>query len=106
MDRIKELRLQQKLKQDEIAKALQLNLRTYQRYERGETPLPSSISEKLASYYNVSIDYLLGYTNPAIEDVLDTSDRAQMAYLVQQLGIDISQLDLFMSFCAYLRSQK
>ena len=35
----------------------------YSKYERGERPLPLECAEKLADYYRVSVDYLLGRTN-------------------------------------------
>lgn len=37
--------------------------RTYQRYEKGDTEIPSSKAILLASLYNVSLDYLLGISS-------------------------------------------
>ncbi len=35
----------------------------YSKYETGENDIPTSVLIKLARYYNVSIDYLLGETD-------------------------------------------
>ena len=34
----------------------------YSKYERGERPLPLEYADKLADFYQVSVDYLLGRT--------------------------------------------
>ena len=35
----------------------------YSKYERNERPLPLEYADKLADYYAVSVDYLMGRTN-------------------------------------------
>jgi hypothetical protein len=40
-----------------------MQLTVYQRYERGERELPLWAAIKLADYYNVSLDYLVGRTD-------------------------------------------
>lgn len=35
----------------------------YSKYERGERDLPLEYADKLADYFNISIDYLLERTN-------------------------------------------
>ena len=42
---------------------LKIHQTTYSDYELGKLNVPVSILHKLADYYNVSIDYLLGRTN-------------------------------------------
>ena len=38
----------------------------YSKYETGENDIPTAILIKLAKYYNVSVDYILGLTdNPS-----------------------------------------
>jgi len=44
----------------EIADFLNMQLTVYQRYERGERELPLWAAIKLAKYYRVSLDYLVG----------------------------------------------
>ena len=60
MNKLKELRKIEKLTQNEIAEKNDIPLTTYKRYENGErTPNIETLC-KLADYYNVSLDYLVG----------------------------------------------
>ena len=61
--RIRELREDLDLKQKQVAEDLICDQSLYSKYERGERPLPLEYAEKLADYYGVSVDYLLGRTN-------------------------------------------
>ena len=60
--RIRDLREDNDLKQKQIADYLMCDQSLYSKYERGERPLPLELADKLADYYNVSVDYLLGRT--------------------------------------------
>ncbi len=48
--------------QKELAEYLNVKQTTYSKYERGEINVPIEIFIKLADYYDVSIDYLVGRT--------------------------------------------
>jgi len=61
--RIRDLREDKDLKQKEVADYLLCDQSLYSKYERGERPLPLEYANKLADYYKVSVDYLLGRTN-------------------------------------------
>lgn len=61
--RIRDLREDKDLKQKEVADYLLCDQSLYSKYERGERPLPLEYASKLADYYKVSVDYLLGRTN-------------------------------------------
>ncbi len=61
--RIRDLREDRDLKQKQIADYLMCDQSLYSKYERGERALPLEYAEKLADYYGVSVDYLLGRTN-------------------------------------------
>ena len=58
--RIRDLREDRDLKQKDIANMLNLQLTVYQRYERGERELPLWVAIKLADFYKVTLDYLVG----------------------------------------------
>ena len=60
--RIRDLREDRDLKQKEIADYLMCDQSLYSKYERQERPLPLEIAGKLADFYGVSIDYLVGRT--------------------------------------------
>lgn len=58
--RVKDLREDHDKTQKEIATVLHMQLTVYQRYERGERELPLWAAIKLADYYGVTLDYLVG----------------------------------------------
>ena len=61
--RIRDLREDHDLTQEEVAKILCVKQATYSRYDSGAINVPVDILIKLASYYNTSVDYILGLTN-------------------------------------------
>jgi transcriptional regulator with XRE-family HTH domain len=61
--RIRDLREDHDLKQRELAAYLNCSQRSYSNYELGQRDIPTDILIKLAQYYNVSVDYILGLTN-------------------------------------------
>lgn len=61
--RIRNLREDRDLTQKQLAAFLMCDQSLYSKYERGERPLPLELVDKLADYYGVSTDYLLGRTN-------------------------------------------
>lgn len=61
--RIRDIREDNDITQKEIAAYLMCDQSLYSKYEREERPLPLEYADKLADYYGVSVDYLLGRTN-------------------------------------------
>lgn len=60
MNRLKELRIEKELLQSDIAKIINKSERTVGFYETGERDMGTETLSKLAEFFNVSIDYLLG----------------------------------------------
>ena len=58
--KIKELREEKDLTQQQIADILNCKQNTYQQYESGKRQLPIQALIKLCNYYGVSADYILG----------------------------------------------
>ncbi len=61
--RLKDLRNDKDLMQKEIADILNIDQRVYSNYETGKREIPCHLVIKLAKFYNVSSDYILGITN-------------------------------------------
>lgn len=61
--RIQEIRIEKGLKQDYLAKKLDINRPNISKYETGETAIPLDILKKISKILNTSTDYLLGITN-------------------------------------------
>ncbi len=61
--RMRDLREDSDRTQKNIADLLNMHRSVYRRYESGERETPAWVVVKLADYYNVSTDYLLGRTD-------------------------------------------
>ncbi len=59
-NRLRNLREDRDLKQKELAALLQIHQTTYSDYELGKLNIPIAILHRLADFYGVSTDYLLG----------------------------------------------
>ncbi|WP_132012665.1 helix-turn-helix domain-containing protein [Hydrogenispora ethanolica] len=78
-ERLKELRKEKKLSQEDLGEVINSSGRTISYLEAGErTPSPE-ILNKLADVFNVSVDYLLGRTN------LRPNDTDQILLLLKDL---------------------
>lgn len=63
MNRLKELRKEKGLSQKALANELGVHYRTLQNWENGESNIKPEKAEELAKIFNVSVAYLLGYTD-------------------------------------------
>lgn len=61
--RIRDLREDRDLTQQQIADHLHIKQNTYSQYENGQRQLPLSVLIALADFYQVSTDYILERTN-------------------------------------------
>lgn len=61
--RIRDLREDNDLKQRQLADFLNCSQQVYSNYELGQRDIPTDVLIRLSSFYNVSVDYLLGLTN-------------------------------------------
>jgi transcriptional regulator with XRE-family HTH domain len=57
---LKVLRILNGLRQKDIAAILKCSQRVYSNYERGDLDIPTDILIRLADYYGVSVDFILG----------------------------------------------
>jgi transcriptional regulator with XRE-family HTH domain len=72
--RLKELRISKNLSQKDIAKYINKTTQSYSLYERGERDPDSATLIKLADFFDVSVDYLLGRTNIPNIDINKVND--------------------------------
>lgn len=81
-DRLKMLREETGMTQKELAKAIKINNTTISDYERGDKKDPyMSTLRKLANYFDVTIDYLIG-----------ESDEREMS-VAQRINAEVSEMD-------------
>lgn len=64
--RIRELREDHDIKQTEIAKFLNMSQNGYSQCETGTNKVSIDILEKLAIFYNTSVDYIIGLTDEVL----------------------------------------
>lgn len=57
---LKKIRKEKNLTQSDVAKALDITIRQYQRYESGEQTTTLENLIVLADFFDVSLDYLVG----------------------------------------------
>ena len=63
MNRIKDLREDRDMRQSDLAEAVGIDQRTISNYETGKTAPDAYALIKLADFFNVTIDYLVGRAN-------------------------------------------
>lgn len=86
MNILKQLREERGLYQKDIASAIGVDRTTYVKYERGSSEPDFKTIGKLADYFDVSIDYLLGREEQqkkptVVDDGLSEKERIQNALL-------------------------
>ncbi len=90
-ERMKELRIENKMKQTEVAKALGLSITGYCGYEYGNRDPQTATLVKLAQLYHVSADYLLGINEPPPEEkarIILASNSPRRKELLGRMGIE------------------
>lgn len=90
MNRLRELREQHEMLQRDVAKFLNISTSAYGFYETGVRNMSAETAKKLAQFFNVSVDYLLGLdikNDKRLLPVLGTV-KAGYNYLAEENIID------------------
>ena len=61
--RLRDLREDKDLSIRELSEKLHIQRTTYHTYETGKRELPFDLAIKIAEFYNVSLDYIAGFTD-------------------------------------------
>lgn len=83
MNRLKDLRQEKKLTQQEVADIAKVSKRTYIYWENGESQIKPDKAQALADHFGVSVGYLLGYSeNPQRYDdeIILTNSRTDRIF--------------------------
>lgn len=72
-ERLKALRLEANLTQSDVAKEFGISQQAYAKWENAKANPTQSVITKLANFYNVSIDYLMGKSDYKNSDEIDLS---------------------------------
>ncbi|MBR1724704.1 MAG: helix-turn-helix transcriptional regulator [Ruminococcus sp.] len=84
-DRLKELRKSRNLKGQEVADGCGMAYKVYQAYESGARNLGVPALEKLADFYGVSTDYLLGRSTEEKETLDELAGEFNMSLLEKKI---------------------
>lgn len=89
--RIKYLRERKDISQIDLAKYLNIGNTTLSQYESGKRIPSDQIKLKIANYFNVSVDFLLGNTdNPSPISETEPSIDEEIAQIMKDLGPDVT----------------
>lgn len=93
-ERLAELRKKQDLSQNELAKKLNISKSTLAMYETDKRQPNFETQTKIADFFEVSVDYLLGRQNYIInaETISTVADAAGTSYAAPKIAIEIAKL--------------
>lgn len=77
MNRIRELREDRDLRQIDVSRATNIDQKTLSNYETGRTNPDSWAIIRLADFFGVTCDYLLGVADRNLRDVSDAIDELE-----------------------------
>lgn len=72
-ERLKALRLEANLTQSDVAREFGISQQAYAKWENAKANPTQAVISKLANFYNVSVDYLLGNSDYKNSDEIDLS---------------------------------
>lgn len=85
--RIRDLREDEDLTQEQLVKRLGMHKTTYTNYEQGKHTVPLEFAVTLADFYDVSLDYLAGRTNrKVLSPVTLTPEEEELLSRFRALG--------------------
>lgn len=82
-DRIRKLRTEKELEQKELAQILQVHKGTVSNWENNKRIPDSEMLIKIANYFSVTTDYLLGNTNNRNEINIDSIYRKKLKEILE-----------------------
>ncbi|WP_199427066.1 helix-turn-helix domain-containing protein [Thermaerobacillus caldiproteolyticus] len=88
-DRLKKLRLEKKLTQEELGKRINVTKVSISGYENGNRTPDTETLQKLADFFNVTTDYLLGRTDnpnsPKNDDIPEELKDPELGLFFKEL---------------------
>ncbi|MDR1761671.1 MAG: helix-turn-helix transcriptional regulator [Bacteroidales bacterium] len=81
-ERLAQLRKEKEISKRELSFLLNLEQSTYGKYELGKRQPSLEVLQKLADYFNVSTDYLLGNTDIKKQESIDNTATPEDAWII------------------------
>lgn len=86
-DRLKELRRRKGLNQKHVATDIGISRARYSHYENNHVEPDTDMLKKLATYYNVTVDYLLGHEIKDINDMTEEEIDDEIKEIMKEVNI-------------------
>ncbi|NQJ70527.1 helix-turn-helix transcriptional regulator [Streptococcus suis] len=96
MNKLRQLRKENNYSQEDIAKAVNISVKTVSRWENGETTIKKDKAQALADHFGVSVGYLLGYEDKVKKEFykqLDLYNLDEFRKFRIKLNIELSLLN-------------
>lgn len=107
MNRIKELRTERGITQADLAKILKISDRAVGYYENGDREPDYSTLLKIADYFDVSIDYLLGASDIKKPNESKNTDKEFVAFYEGYKDLDDADKEILKATLdAFVRAKK
>jgi transcriptional regulator with XRE-family HTH domain len=107
MNRIKELRTERGITQADLAKILKISDRAVGHYENGDREPDYSTLLKIADYFDVSIDYLLGVSDIKKPNESKNTDKEFVAFYEGYKDLDDADKEILKATLdAFVRAKK
>lgn len=105
-ERISYLRSERNIERDELAKILGVKKRTIVAYEQGTRDPSTKVLRAMIEYFNVSADYILGYTNKPLR--LDTirNDETKFIILPKTVQESLSKYNSISDYVDFIANKK
>lgn len=104
-ERIKELRKSKKMSQSELGKFIGVSQTTVTAWENGRAEPSSSYVAKLATFFNVSTDYLLG-RNPKENDLKTADKNVQLIAAHIDDGTTPEEMNDILTYIDFIKSKR
>jgi len=104
LERLRELREHRGLSQTDVANDLHISRQSYNFYENGQREPNQEMLLKLADYYNVTTDYLLGRSNSPLSEI--SSQELPKEFLLELKDADNKTINEVWQYLQYLTLKK
>lgn len=104
--RLRELRTMKGVSQDTVAESCEISRVGLARYETGQRVPVVKIASRLAEYYGVSVEYLLGKDSAEPQEKAPTPDDARAEAKMLLEGMDDEQYQAALQYLKFLNTQK
>lgn len=104
--RLRELRTMKGVSQDTVAESCEISRVGLARYETGQRVPVVKIASRLAEYYGVSVEYLLGKDSSEPQEKAPTPDDARAEAKMLLEGMDDEQYQAALQYLKFLQSNR